>query len=129
MSIISSRADGSRCRFAWTAACVGALWNIGLLARLVLPYDVRPLSVVILGVLGLAPYITLALLTRFVRSQRVLKVGLVAQLSTHGIVGLDAMRAESSTAGIALILQPLVALVVLLPSVIFVDGLLRRPSE
>lgn len=104
---------------------IGALWQAMLVWKLVIPYDARLFSVLIVFAWGMLPYGGLAASTVVIRRKSVLIAVGAVQCWLHFRVGIDALHPHRSTAALGLGLEPLFALIVLIPAAVLLDRILN----
>jgi hypothetical protein len=107
-----------------------AVLGAGTICRLLILWHegVRhPVEGVVYGLgLGLLPYAALAALAGLVRTRWVMVLAAVAVLGIDATAFVGARSGASSTAGVALLITPLVALLTVAPTAAAVGWLVRR---
>jgi len=76
--------------------------------------------------LGMSPYGALAALARWIRYPAMAVLGGLVLLVTDAGAGYSVLRSTSSTAGVALVIQPLLALLVVIPVTVVFALFVRR---
>lgn len=110
-------------RYRIAVLAVGAAWRLFVLW----PAGARyPLEAVVYGLgLGLLPYAALAFLPQFIGTRWVLVAAAIAVLGIDVAAFVAARSSSSSTAGVAVMVSPLLALVTIVPAAWWLGWLLR----
>jgi hypothetical protein len=94
-------------------------------AYLCFPSEDLPAAVLVF-VLGMSPYGALAAVARWIRYPAMAILGGLVLLVTDASAGYSVLRSTSSTAGVALVIQPLLGLLVVVPITIVFALFVRR---
>lgn len=105
---------------------LGAVLRIVDIVSLILPYEWRLGSMLFAFGLGMPPYLALAVVAKWVHSRSTLVViGLVAAIWDAATIW-DVAHPSRSTAAIALVTQPILATVVLVPLALLIGYAARQ---